>query len=87
MKKNYLKQIANQYKEAQTMKNRSKSNIPVSVAIALLLCTRIPFQAFAQKKSSAMKIGTHDSRIIAFAWSRTDYLRQQMGTEFQWSFD
>ena len=32
----------------------------------------------AQKKSTAIKIGTYDSRTIIFAWSRTDLLKQHL---------
>ncbi len=35
-------------------------------------------ESFAQKKTAAMRIGTYDSRIITFAWSRTDFLKQKM---------
>jgi len=33
---------------------------------------------YAQKKGEVLKIGTYDSRVITFAWSRSDYFKQQM---------
>jgi hypothetical protein len=59
---------------------RTKSRFIVSsvIAIALLAGALISPGAFAQKKSSAIKIGTYDSRIVTFAWSRADYLKQYM---------
>ena len=32
----------------------------------------------AQQKSAAMKIGTYDSRIVTFAWSRSDFFGQRL---------
>ncbi|MEI6681388.1 MAG: hypothetical protein WCO44_02110 [Bacteroidota bacterium] len=46
----------------------------VFLAIAMVASA----ESFAQKKTAAMRIGTFDSRIITFAWSRTDFLKQQM---------
>ena len=34
--------------------------------------------AFAQKKNAPVKIGTYDSRIVIFAWSRSEYLKEYM---------
>ena len=33
---------------------------------------------FAQQKSATMKIGTYDSRIVTFAWSRSDFFGQRL---------
>ena len=48
------------------------------ITITLLVCIMTPAGAFAQKKSSFIKIGTYDSRTICFAWSRTDGLKEAM---------
>lgn len=55
-----------------------KSIASVFIAVILLLSTLIPDQGFAQKKSGSIKIGTYDSRIVIFAWSRSDYFKQPM---------
>ena len=33
---------------------------------------------FAQKTKAAIRIGTYDSRIVTFAWSRSDYFKQRL---------
>ena len=38
----------------------------------------IPCSMQAQKKSPVLKIGTYDSRIITFAWSRSDFFKERM---------
>jgi hypothetical protein len=59
---------------------RTKSSLITSgfITITLLICFMIPAGAFAQKKSTVIKIGTYDSRTVTFAWSRTDNLKKQM---------
>ena len=41
---------------------------------------------FGQKTKAVMKIGTYDSRIVTFAWSRSDYFKQHM-TKFKQQSD
>jgi hypothetical protein len=33
---------------------------------------------FAQNTKAAIRIGTYDSRIVTFAWSRSDYFKEHM---------
>ena len=60
------------------MRTRNKTIVSVFFALTLLLSAMISFEAFSQKKSAGIKIGVYDSRIIIFAWSRTDFLKQHM---------
>ena len=60
------------------MKQKTRLIFPAIVAATLLVMSMTSFQAFAQKKSAVLKIGTYDSRIVTFAWSRTDLLKQHM---------
>lgn len=60
------------------MRTKTRSVTSLVIAMSLLFVSMISVQAFAQKKSSAIKIGTYDSRTIIFAWSRTDALKQYM---------
>lgn len=60
------------------MRTKSTSVISMVTAIAFLAIGLISPGAFAQKKTAAFRIGTYDSRIIAFAWSRTDHLKQHL---------
>jgi len=60
------------------MRTRSKTTLTSFIGLIIILCSLMSFQASAQKKSSALKIGTYDSRLIIFAWSRTDALREHM---------
>ncbi|MFZ4705090.1 MAG: hypothetical protein ACOYMF_03680 [Bacteroidales bacterium] len=57
----------------------------VKNAVKLLLATlifsllaAIGNPGYAQKKGEVLKIGTYDSRVITFAWSRSEYFREQM---------
>ncbi|MEI6424953.1 MAG: hypothetical protein WCP55_22260, partial [Lentisphaerota bacterium] len=34
---------------------------------------------YAQKKGTKLRIGTYDSRVIVFAWSRSAYFKEKMG--------
>ena len=60
------------------MSTRTNSFVSAFITITLLICLTIPTGAFAQKKSTVIKIGTYDSRTIIFAWSRTENLKKQM---------
>jgi len=60
------------------MRTTNQFILPVVLTATLFISALMSPQAFAQKKSTVLKIGTYDSRIIAFAWSRTDYLKQHM---------
>ena len=57
------------------MKQKTRSIFSAVVAVTLLLASLISFDGMAQKKSSALKIGTYDSRTVIFAWSRSDLLQ------------
>ncbi|MEI6434606.1 MAG: hypothetical protein WCP32_07165 [Bacteroidota bacterium] len=60
------------------MKTRNTaSKITAPIIIFLLLATA-GTTVFAQKKPAGLKIGTYDSRIITFAWSRSDYFKQHI---------
>ena len=60
------------------MRTKTKSIASVFFAFVFIVSTLISIQVNAQKKSSAIKIGTYDSRTIIFAWSRTDLLKQHL---------
>jgi hypothetical protein len=60
------------------MKQKTKSIFWAAIAFSLIFTALISPQAQAQKKSPVVKIGTYDSRIVIFAWSRTDLLEQHM---------
>ncbi|MFZ4522970.1 MAG: hypothetical protein ACOYNC_14770 [Bacteroidales bacterium] len=49
------------------------------VLSAIVLFSAVgPTPVMAQKKQTAVKIGTYDSRIVTFAWSRSELLKQHM---------
>ena len=59
--------------------NKRKKHITFTVvALFMALTLLIPCSMMAQKTSPVLKIGTYDSRIIIFAWSRTDELKKFM---------
>jgi len=60
------------------MKTKTRTIVSIFIAFTLILSAVISFGAYAQKKSGKIKIGTYDSRIIIFAWSRTDLLKQYL---------
>lgn len=60
------------------MRTKSKTTLTSFIGLIIILCSVMSFQASAQKKSATLKIGTYDSRLIIFAWSRTDALKQHM---------
>ncbi|MFZ4562580.1 MAG: hypothetical protein ACOYNU_04295 [Bacteroidales bacterium] len=64
--------------EKQTMNKRNKYLTFTVVAVFMALTLLIPCSMMAQKKSPVIKIGTYDSRIITFAWSRSDYFKERM---------
>jgi len=79
MENKYQNQVLNKKKEGQTMNTRKRSVVLLSaVALFLIYAACIPNQALGQKKSEVIKIGTYDSRIVTFAWSRSDYFKQYL---------
>ena len=60
------------------MKKTVKISISVIAVILLSILHPAGNMAFAQKTKAAMKIGTYDSRIVTFAWSRSDYFKQRL---------
>jgi len=60
------------------MNKRSKYFTLTMVAVYMALTLVIPSSMLAQKTSPVLKIGTYDSRIITFAWSRSDYFKEHM---------
>ena len=60
------------------MSRKLKAMLTISRAIFLVIAILSTGGSFGQKKPAAFRIGTYDSRIITFAWSRTDFLKQQM---------
>ncbi len=60
------------------MKQKTISIFSAVVAVTLLLTSLVSSEGMAQKKSSAIKIGTYDSRTVIFAWSRSDLLKQHL---------
>ncbi len=60
------------------MRTNNKYIVSALIVIPFLFGVLLSDQAFARKKPAAIKIGTYDSRIIIFAWSRTDLLKQHV---------
>jgi hypothetical protein len=60
------------------MKQKNTSILTAAFALIFAIISLISIQAYAQKKPPATRIGTYDSRIVTFAWSRSDYFMQHM---------
>lgn len=60
------------------MRTRTTTIFSAVFAVLIAAAAFLLPEVQAQKKQPAIKIGTYDSRIIALAWSRTDYLKQHM---------
>lgn len=60
------------------MKKQVRISISVITVIILNIFQPAGNMAFAQKTKAAIKIGTYDSRIVIFAWSRSDYFKQRL---------
>ncbi|MEI7981737.1 MAG: hypothetical protein WCI71_08775 [Bacteroidota bacterium] len=58
------------------MKKQVSILIPLIALIILGLIMSTGTMTFAQKKKSTIKIGTYDSRIAIFAWSRSDNMNK-----------
>ncbi len=59
---------------------KKQVQISISIIAMLIFCMINPAgnTVFGQKAKAAIKIGTYDSRIVIFAWSRSDYFKQHM---------
>lgn len=58
---------------------KTKHQILISVIIMLSgLLQPATNSVFGQMTKAVMKIGTYDSRVVTFAWSRSDYFKEQM---------
>ncbi|HZX63653.1 MAG TPA: hypothetical protein VFE66_10605 [Bacteroidales bacterium] len=59
-----------------------KKQVQISISVIAVIILSILYPAgnlaFAQKTKAVIKIGTYDSRIVTFAWSRSDYFKQHM---------
>jgi hypothetical protein len=60
------------------MKKTVQISFSVITLFFLIILSPGGITAFGQNPVSVVKIGTYDSRIVIFAWSRSDYFRQQM---------
>lgn len=61
------------------MKKATKTYLWIAGTLFLALMTVSPAAMFAQKtKGTVMKIGTYDSRVVTFAWSRSDYFKEHL---------
>lgn len=60
------------------MKKLIQLLISVIAMVAILMLASASNLAFAQKTKAVIKIGTYDSRIVTFAWSRSDYFKQRL---------
>ena len=60
------------------MKRRNHQVLQLITAIFVSWLLFGASTGFAQQKSAAMKIGTYDSRIVTFAWSRSDFFGQRL---------
>jgi hypothetical protein len=60
------------------MKAKTKTTIHAVIFMTFIFSTLISSSAVAQKKLPVIRIGTYDSRVVTFAWSRTDQLRQHL---------
>lgn len=57
------------------MRTRTSTIFSAVVAVIIVFAAFVSPHVMAQKRSPAIKIGTYDSRIVIFAWSRTDLLK------------
>ena len=60
------------------MKKENQGFISIITLIILLTSVLTTSVVFAQKKAPVIKIGTYDSRIVTFAWSRSDFFKQRL---------
>ena len=60
------------------MKKLIQLLISVIAMVAILMLASASNGAIAQKTKAVIKIGTYDSRIVTFAWSRSDYFKQHL---------
>jgi hypothetical protein len=60
------------------MKHLYKSLKLLLTALIFVIVATIAKPVYAQKKGETLKIGTYDSRVITFAWSRSDYFKHHM---------
>jgi hypothetical protein len=60
------------------MRTRTSTIFSAVVAVIIVFAAFVSPHVMAQKRSPAIKIGTYDSRIVIFAWSRTDLLKQHL---------
>ncbi len=60
------------------MKQRMTIFNTIIAGMAVTLLFLSGNMCMAQKKNAAIKIGTYDSRIVTFAWSRSDAFNQHM---------
>ena len=60
------------------MKKRTKSILFIAGAIIMAMNILTISGIYAQKKSQGLKIGTYDSRIVTFAWSRSEFFKKRL---------
>jgi hypothetical protein len=60
------------------MKKAFQILIAVVTMFVILMLDPVNQLASAQNTKSAIKIGTYDSRVVAFSWSRSEYFNQHM---------
>jgi hypothetical protein len=59
---------------------KKRGTLPVLMAGAVFLAITFMTSGVihAQEKNTHLKIGTYDSRIVTFAWSRSEYFREHL---------
>jgi hypothetical protein len=60
------------------MKKQVQITISVIAFLILTILQLAGNMVSAQKTKAAIRIGTYDSRIVTFAWSRSDYFKQRL---------
>ncbi|MGA2822012.1 MAG: hypothetical protein ABSE72_00625 [Bacteroidales bacterium] len=60
------------------MKKQVQNTISVIALLILTILQPAGNTVFAQKTKAAIRIGTYDSRIVTFAWSRSDYFKHRL---------
>ncbi|MEI6140381.1 MAG: hypothetical protein WCP85_14020 [Mariniphaga sp.] len=61
------------------MKNAIKGFLLFCTTVLILTAIFMANSSFAQNNPTRMKIGVYDSRVVVFAWSRSNYFKEQMG--------
>ncbi len=60
------------------MKREKKTRFQTLLSVFITLTFSVSATIYAQQKPASIKIGTYDSRIVTFAWSRSEYFGERL---------